>query len=225
MLEDADANDGVEGPVGERELLERAAREPDPQPRQPGRLVETIGVAETVAVRVAARHVEPGCREQERQKCQPRPGIEQAAVLAREVRPCVRVLPLAAEMAERVGRDREVGPPDAPRRGEEVDLEPLQSGGDLRVARVFEVREQRVAVAGEQAVRARRGLERRLSDRLPAPLRNARRARRRSGAGRTARGRAFDRQRPSSAQRADCGAAQLRVRRAPPRRRDRSCSP
>jgi hypothetical protein len=155
VLEDADAQDGVEERVGERELLKLAAREPDRQSRKEGRLVEPVGVAEALAVRVAADDVEPGRREQEREECQPRPRVEQAAARGREIRPCVWVLPLAAEVAECVGRNGEVGPPDAPRRGEELDLEALERGDDLRVGRVLEVCEQRVAVARKQAVGAR----------------------------------------------------------------------
>jgi hypothetical protein len=76
---------------------------------------------------------------------------------------------LAAEVAQRVGRDREVGPPDAPRRGEELDLEALERGGDLGVSCVLEVREQRVAVARQQAVGARREPADQLGDRPSRP--------------------------------------------------------
>jgi hypothetical protein len=68
-------------------------------------------------------------------------------------------------VAERVGRDREVGSPDTPGCGEELDLEALERGDSLGVSRVLEIGEERIAVACEQAVDARRDQTSQVGDR------------------------------------------------------------
>jgi hypothetical protein len=154
VLDGAHAHDSPERPGRERELFKQAPLEPDPQPRQAARFVESIGIAKVLVVRVTADDVETGRCEQEGQERQPRPRVEQAAARRPGVRPRVWVLPLTAEVAERVGWDWEVVPPDAPGRGEELDLEELERGDDLVVARLFEIGEERIAVACEQGVDA-----------------------------------------------------------------------
>jgi hypothetical protein len=72
---------------------------------------------------------------------------------------------LTAEVAECVGRDREVVSPDASGSGEELDLEALERGDDLGVGRALEIGEERIAVACEQAVDARRDQTGQVGDR------------------------------------------------------------
>jgi hypothetical protein len=68
-------------------------------------------------------------------------------------------------VAERVGRDGEVVSPDTPGRGEELDLEAFERGNDLGVARLLEIGEERIAVASEQTVDARRDNASQVGDR------------------------------------------------------------
>jgi len=165
VLDGAHTQDGLEQPVWEGELFKQPPLEFDAQPRQAGRFSDPLGQAEVLGVGVAADDLKTSRREQERQERQPRPCVEQTAALRRNVRPRVRVFPLTAEVAERVGRDRELVLPDTPGRREELDLEALERGEDVRVARVLEIGESRIAVACEQALYARRDKTSQVGDR------------------------------------------------------------